>query len=103
MGAVVWEVTSPLPLVVNTGIALDEPIDPGPLLTVANVVTNDPAEVVTSPVSAGCCAAWSVPESNVVGTTPLVNVPTEVSEEADIVSKPIQLDFYNPQSPLSRF
>jgi phage gp36-like protein len=29
--------------------------------------------------------------------------PTEVSEEADIVSKPIQLDFYNPQSPLSRF
>ena len=46
-------VTSPLALTVNDPTCVAEPHDPEWLLTVANVVTFEPALVVTSPVNAG--------------------------------------------------
>ncbi len=51
--AVVCAVTRPLPLVVSTGMAVDDPTEPGPELTVARVAAAAPGPVaVTSPVSA---------------------------------------------------
>ena len=51
--AVVCAVTRPLPVVVKTGMAVDEPTEPGLPLTVARVATAEPGPVaVTSPVSA---------------------------------------------------
>ena len=50
--AVVCAVTRPLPFVVRTGMAVDDPTEPGPELTVASVVAVAPGPVpVTSPVS----------------------------------------------------
>ena len=53
-------VTRPLPLTVMVGIAVDEPKAPTFELTVARVVTDDPAEVLMSPVKAGSCEGGNV-------------------------------------------
>ena len=69
-------VSNPLPLTVNVGPAVALPKLPTLELTVASVVASAPAVVVMSPVSAGNCAAWSVPVKPVVGSpVQFVSVP----------------------------
>ena len=106
--AVLCAVTSPFAFVVNTGIAVDDPTDPEPLLTVANVVAL-PA-LVTSPVRFAFVVTVAAfpPIFNAVAVpvkfvaTPLDGVPNAGVTSVGLFDKttfPVPVGVFSPSTP----